>query len=853
MQTAAGGSRLSRRTIRKQARRETEAGNVRARDAGTVALHTGLAFVAFALGTWRLGVQSLGFDEGFSVYVARMPLADGLRYLTAWDAHPPLHYSILHYWIKLAGSSEFAVRLASVAAGVLVVPLAYQTGRTLAGASLGLLAALVTAPSPFLTYYSQQGRMYSLATLFALLAMCLTLRTLGRDGRGSRGEWLGLLAAVVLSLYTLYYTAFVLLSAWLLVIVWGWRRGRRWRERLRRMAPYVAVAATAGLLFLPWLPEGAAQARATGPAAWRTFVAAPHMLWQSWLVLSLGHSGDPQREPWLWAAMVASAAVVVAGALVAVGRRTRGGRWKGAGKPFTIVAAYLGLPLAMIQLASHVRPIYNERYIIVLLPVYALLVALGLTVLARQSRWLVVCGALLVFGGQAAALYNFYYDGRYAWDDYRSAVRFLQANLWPGDVILLSSGTGYPVFNYYFGSAMAWRGPLQDVPAEAGPAKDPLVLQIGTVSEVRGPRLSTPEDEPETAMEVEEHLASVARTARRVWYLRMLETITDRREVVHSWLDGNLFELEQRWFQGPSSLQLYLYTTRRPPAYDRPQRAEGADVIFSNGAAIVGYEIRPPEPRSDALTVLTVYWQVREAIREEYQTFAHVVDRQGQKWAQHDGPPLGGRYPTTRWQMGEIVRDEYAVRLPEAMPAGLYHFEVGMYELSSMRRVALVGDAKGDAAVLGEVVMRPAGTEAGNSDRPALATIGPAIALQGYRVDGAQLRPGGWLEVTLVWKALAAPAGDYKVFVHLIDDKERVVSQQDGEPMAGRFPTSRWRSGDVIEDHYRLPIPATARVGDYRLAIGLYEPLTLQRLAASGSDEGRVMLGAFPVSGTDGN
>jgi len=468
-----------------------------------------------------------------------------------------------------AGSSEFALRLSSVAFGVLLVPLIYQTGRTLAGRGLGLLAALVIAPSPFLTYYSQQGRQYSLATMLTLLAICLALRSLGRD---SRRELLGLLVAVVLSLYTLYYTAVVLLSLWVVVLVRAWQRGRRWRERLGLIGPYVPVAAAAGLLYLPWLPTAVVQIQPAGPTSWRTFVAAPDMLWRSWLALSLGHTADPRRDPWLWPSLAAFGALLVVGAVGAMRWKTRDRQGNEAGHAFAIAAALLGLPLAAIQLASHLRPVYNDRYVIVLLPAYALLLAAGLAALGRRSRRLLALGALLVFGGQAAALNNFYHDGRYQWDDYRGAVRSLQGSLWPGDVVLLSSGTGYPVFDYYFGAPLAWRGPLQDFHAVDRPAKDPVVLQIGTVSEVRGLRLSTPEDEPETAAEVEENLARVARVGRRIWYLRMLETITDRRGVVHSWLDRNLFELEQRWFEGPSSLQLYLYTTRRPPAYDRPRR-----------------------------------------------------------------------------------------------------------------------------------------------------------------------------------------------------------------------------------------------------------------------------------------
>ncbi|MCS7001252.1 MAG: hypothetical protein NZ518_00235, partial [Dehalococcoidia bacterium] len=57
-----------------------------------------LTAVAFGLRVANLGGQSLWYDEGFSVFLARHAVADIIR-LTAGDIHPPLYYVLLHGWI----------------------------------------------------------------------------------------------------------------------------------------------------------------------------------------------------------------------------------------------------------------------------------------------------------------------------------------------------------------------------------------------------------------------------------------------------------------------------------------------------------------------------------------------------------------------------------------------------------------------------------------------------------------------------------------------------------------------------------------------------------------------------------
>src|SRR6185503_6861272 len=71
-----------------------------------------LILAAFALRTQRLGNKAIWWDEGFSVFLARMPLAEMMD-ATAHDTHPPGYYAALHFWRLAVGDSEVALRLLS--------------------------------------------------------------------------------------------------------------------------------------------------------------------------------------------------------------------------------------------------------------------------------------------------------------------------------------------------------------------------------------------------------------------------------------------------------------------------------------------------------------------------------------------------------------------------------------------------------------------------------------------------------------------------------------------------------------------------------------------------------------------
>ena len=59
-------------------------------------------------------------------------------------------------------------------------------------------------------------------------------------------------------------------------------------------------------------------------------------------------------------------------------------------------------------------------------------------------------------------------------------------------------------------------------------------------------------------------------------------------------------------------------------------------------------------------------------------------------WAQHDGDPVEGFTPTTRWLPGEIVADHHALQIPPDAPPGRYRLFSGMYEFETVRNLSIL-------------------------------------------------------------------------------------------------------------------------------------------------------------------
>lgn len=105
------------------------------------------------------------------------------------------------------------------------------------------------------------------------------------------------------------------------------------------------------------------------------------------------------------------------------------------------------------------------------------------------------------------------------------------------------------------------------------------------------------------------------------------------------------------------------------------------------------------------------------------------------------------------------------------------------------------------------------------------------IALLDVNLSDSTLQPGGLLDLSLTWQALAPLAEDYTVFVQVLDANDQIVGQVDSWPVQGTYPTSQWMPGEPVVDHYQVQLASELPPSPYRVQVGFYLLQTLRRLS----------------------
>lgn len=113
------------------------------------------------------------------------------------------------------------------------------------------------------------------------------------------------------------------------------------------------------------------------------------------------------------------------------------------------------------------------------------------------------------------------------------------------------------------------------------------------------------------------------------------------------------------------------------------------------------------------------------------------------------------------------------------------------------------------------------------------AIFGEQIRLVGYDLDVTGAKPGGAILFRPYWNAPRTPNANYSMYIHLYTtDSRDILSQADGSPANELRLTLTWTdpTETLIGADMRVPLPADLKPGEYRLAVGLYNWQTYQRL-----------------------
>ena len=743
-----------------------------------------LILLAFALRVHQLDAFSFWQDEGLTPLRASYSIPTILSNEVtiqggvSRDTHPPLYFLLIHFSKGLLGESDFAYRYPSVLAGVLLIPLLYQFGVSLASRKVGLVAVLLATLNPLFIWFSQEARMYTLLILFATAASY----TLWRGLKGGRIlRWLLLYILFAALAFLTHYTAAILIASqslfWLYLL---WKAGHRL---------LIFAAASLGLLVLiPFIPYTIP--RLFTGAETNYFYVSPLIMLQD-VIHGFGMGNTSQfSQLGIRLLDIFVAAMVITGFYSAY-RVSKG--WL---LP-TYLLVYLLAVVFGLALGSLIKPMYQGvRHIIVGSSAFILLLAMGVFTLPKRPRWLPYTALALLFLGPLISINNLYNNSRYAKDDVRGLIAYIEERAGSRDIVLYNNAILLALHEHYQERA--------DLPATALPVY-PFPAGEATISEVM--ELSAQYD--------------------RIWFVN--DPPADGRDnsaLVESWLNENLLLIDRENKHARTiKVQVDAYSTSPILYASLPEEANTVENADGSNNQLLGWSSGFDQPGSLPYLWFDLYWDHPGPVSENEQLRFLLRDQQGQIWLELNRPfwtwdqQLNSRLERGLESEQLLMRLSYNLRVTDGTPPG-------QYDLSLLRWDKESGQPTGDPLALGAIDLGSA------ADWPLAQdlqtdTAGSLIFENGYTLAGlantdAIVRPGHSLPMFLFWET-SSPPPDVTYEMELVGPEGALWDKYASSPGPNWLPAEAWDGRAPVGEIIGLSFPAESPSGRYTLRWRLLE------------------------------
>ncbi len=279
-----------------------------------------------------------------------------------------------------------------------------------------------------------------------------------------------------------------------------------------------------------------------------------------------------------------------------------------------------------------------------------------------------------------------------------------------------------------------------------------------------------------------------------------------------------------RWF--PSPLLDSVQDVQRAVPAEGAAYAPVEQSVETAHVRLLGIQIQPDQAPPEEEVTITLYWEAQSSPPADLRAVVQLWTVGGRLISHRDATVAGEAYPPDLWREGDVVRDVYRMEIHERQPAlcrvtvGVMALGERLTEITSPPLLRLTGDPVAPADI----------------PHPVSYTLGEQVALSGYEL----IRSGETLTATLYWRALTEMDEAYTVFLHLVDEKGRLLGQGDGPPLGGDYPTTHWPPGETLPDTHTIPLDGQTSADARWLLVGLYRPADGVRLPVHAADGARV-------------
>jgi 4-amino-4-deoxy-L-arabinose transferase-like glycosyltransferase len=218
---------------------------------------------------------------------------------------------------------------------------------------------------------------------------------------------------------------------------------------------------------------------------------------------------------------------------------------------------------------------------------------------------------------------------------------------------------------------------------------------------------------------------------------------------------------------------------------------------------------------------ITYFWQCLEEMEEDYTLVTQFEGYHGKTYRinqSHQG--VNGAYPTSMWQVGETIREEYQVEVPADYPPIRYALWVGVRDGEEDPEVMSDVEIEENRVRLGEVEVLPVEEPSPLTGEPrpqnsVEANINDEMVFLGYDFNDRNPKPGDQLKVTTYWQSLRKTERDYAIQVELRNGGYKV------QEILNITPTRLWEEGRYYRGDAVIAINPHLFEGTYSLNLGL--------------------------------
>jgi mannosyltransferase len=397
-----------------------------------------IAVVSFFISYLPLSTESLRLDESQSIWQTARSLP-AMYYIIGQDVHMPLYHTLFHFWTYIFGDSTQIIRLFSFILFIVSFPFIYKLARTVVSRPWALTVVALVSLSPYVNWYANEARMYTLLGLFTVISQWLFIRIM----RGQKNTWPWYVLVCIFGMYSHYFFAFNLMGQALFYLIARKKFPKGTFKKFVGTAIAVAVAVSPWIIYFISLGAGGNMKPSLVPPTPIDFFN----------VYSEFLFGFQSVE--LNTVMIAFWPLLVVVALI----MTRRFHKPNMAVNYIAVAAFV--PVVLAFLISFITPFFLSRYMFAaVVPLYILIV----WILTRYSKRVAITAAILIALLTGAMFINqTTTNNARVRENYETVANEIEMKAKPNDVIIMSSPfTVYPFEYYYDGTTQIRTLPIWD-------------------------------------------------------------------------------------------------------------------------------------------------------------------------------------------------------------------------------------------------------------------------------------------------------------------------------------------------------------------------------------------------------